>query len=81
MMLSRLAGILIHVGAPQSAAAQPEATARHGKRRPWRELDTGTRTGQLGNARKVDSGVVRVLVAEDDEALGDVLARGLREQG
>jgi len=24
---------------------------------------------------------VRVLVAEDDEALGQVLARGLREQG
>ena len=30
---------------------------------------------------RVDSGVVRVLVAEDDENLGDVLARGLREQG
>jgi two-component system, OmpR family, response regulator len=30
---------------------------------------------------RVDSGVVRVLVAEDDEKLGDVLARGLREQG
>jgi two-component system, OmpR family, response regulator len=30
---------------------------------------------------RVDSGAVRVLVAEDDEKLGDVLARGLREQG
>jgi DNA-binding response OmpR family regulator len=30
---------------------------------------------------RIDSGVVRVLVAEDDEKLGDVLARGLREQG
>jgi two-component system, OmpR family, response regulator len=30
---------------------------------------------------RVDSGTVRVLVAEDDENLGQVLARGLREQG
>ena len=30
---------------------------------------------------KVDSNTVRVLVAEDDEGLGQVLARGLREQG
>src|SRR2546423_12783778 len=30
---------------------------------------------------KVDSEAVRVLVAEDDEGLGEVLARGLREQG
>ena len=30
---------------------------------------------------RVHSGVVRVLVAEDDENLGEVLARGLREQG
>src|SRR5205814_4156520 len=30
---------------------------------------------------KVDSASVRVLVAEDDENLGAVLARGLREQG
>jgi len=29
----------------------------------------------------VDSSTVRVLVAEDDENLGEVLARGLREQG
>ena len=29
----------------------------------------------------VDSDAVRVLVAEDDEGLGQVLARGLREQG
>src|SRR6266550_4502322 len=29
----------------------------------------------------VDSEAVRVLVAEDDEGLGEVLARGLREQG
>ena len=29
----------------------------------------------------VDSDAVRVLVAEDDEGLGEVLARGLREQG
>jgi hypothetical protein len=44
------------------------------------EILTGARTGRLGNPRKVDSGVVRVLVAEDDEGLGEVLARGLREQ-
>ena len=30
---------------------------------------------------RVDSEAVRVLVAEDDEGLGEVLARGLREQG
>lgn len=30
---------------------------------------------------RIDSEVVRVLVAEDDENLGEVLARGLREQG
>ena len=30
---------------------------------------------------QVDSHIVRVLVAEDDEGLGQVLARGLREQG
>jgi DNA-binding response OmpR family regulator len=30
---------------------------------------------------QVDSEAVRVLVAEDDEGLGDVLVRGLREQG
>ena len=30
---------------------------------------------------QVDSGVVRVLVAEDDENLGEVLVRGLQEQG
>jgi DNA-binding response OmpR family regulator len=30
---------------------------------------------------QVDSGTVRVLVAEDDENLGEVLARGLREHG
>src|ERR1700722_3552581 len=30
---------------------------------------------------QVDSEAVRVLVAEDDENLGEVLARGLREQG
>ena len=41
---------------------------------------TGARAGRLGNSRKVDSGIVRVLVAEDDEGLGEVLARGLREQ-
>ena len=29
----------------------------------------------------VDSTAVRVLIAEDDEGLGQVLARGLREQG
>jgi Response regulator receiver domain len=29
----------------------------------------------------VDSGAVRVLIAEDDENLGEVLARGLKEQG
>jgi DNA-binding response OmpR family regulator len=45
------------------------------------EILTGARTGRLENARKVGSGVVRVLVAEDDEGLGEVLARGLREQG
>ena len=32
-------------------------------------------------AAAVDSEPVRVLVAEDDESLGEVLARGLREQG
>jgi DNA-binding response OmpR family regulator len=58
MMLSRLACILIRVYAPQVAATQPAATARHG-----------------------DSGVVRVLVTEDAEGLGEVQARGLREQG
>src|SRR6201981_2179586 len=30
---------------------------------------------------QVDSADVRVLIAEDDESLGEVLARGLREQG
>jgi two-component system, OmpR family, response regulator QseB len=30
---------------------------------------------------QVTSGAVRVLVAEDDDGLGQVLARGLREQG
>ena len=30
---------------------------------------------------RVISGAVRVLVAEDDDGLGQVLARGLREQG
>ena len=45
------------------------------------ETLTGARTGRLGNARKVDSVVLRVLVGEDDEGLGEVLARGLREQG
>jgi DNA-binding response OmpR family regulator len=30
---------------------------------------------------QIDSGGVRVLVAEDDNRLGEVLARGLREQG
>jgi DNA-binding response OmpR family regulator len=67
MMLSRLACILIRVNVPQVAAAQPAVTARHGKR--------------LGERPRVDSVVVRVLVAEDDEGLGEVLARGLREQG
>ena len=33
------------------------------------------------HADAVDSDAVRVLVAEDDEGLGQVLARGLREQG
>ena len=33
------------------------------------------------NSSTVDSDAVRVLVAEDDEGLGQVLARGLREQG
>ena len=65
MMLSRLACILIHVYARQVAAAHP-AAARH---RMARERP------QTG------SGVVRVLVAEDDKGLGEVLARGLREQG
>jgi hypothetical protein len=36
MMLSRLACILIRVYAPQVAADQPAATARHGRRRPPR---------------------------------------------
>ena len=36
MMLSRSACILIRVYAPQIAAAQPAATARHGRRRPPR---------------------------------------------
>src|SRR6185437_4053933 len=31
--------------------------------------------------KRVDSEAVRVLVAEDDEGLGEVLARGLRKQG
>jgi DNA-binding response OmpR family regulator len=33
------------------------------------------------SAHAVDSDAVRVLVAEDDEGLGQILARGLREQG
>jgi hypothetical protein len=65
MMLSRLACILIHVYARQVAAAHP-AAARH---RMARERP------QTG------SGVVRVLVAEDDKGLGEVMARGLRKQG
>ena len=32
-------------------------------------------------AGTVDSNAVRVLIAEDDESLGEVLARGLKEQG
>src|SRR5271166_7160831 len=51
--------------APQVAAAHP-AAARY---RTARERP------------QVGSGIVRVLVAEDDEGLGEVLARGLREQG
>ena len=45
------------------------------------ETLTAPRHGQLGERPRVDSVVVRVLVAEDDEGLGEVLARGLREQG
>jgi DNA-binding response OmpR family regulator len=51
--------------APRVAAAHP-AAARY---RMARERS------------QVGSGVVRVLIAEDDEGLGEVLARGLREQG
>ena len=51
--------------APQVAAAHP-AAARY---RTARERP------------QVGSGIVRVLVAEDDEGLGEVLACGLREQG
>src|SRR6516162_7994493 len=45
------------------------------------ETLTGPRNGRLGERPRVDSAVVRVLVAEDDQGLGDVLARGLRERG
>jgi DNA-binding response OmpR family regulator len=45
------------------------------------ETLTAPRHGQLGERPRVDSAVVRVLVAEDDQGLGKVLARGLRERG
>ena len=38
-------------------------------------------SGRATEDSTVDSDAVRVLVAEDDEGLGQVLARGLREQG
>ena len=37
--------------------------------------------GHAGHAAQVDSVTVRVLVAEDDQGLGDVIGRGLREKG
>ncbi len=43
---------------------------------PWPPVNGGTNP-----LTRVDSENVRVLVAEDDESLGEVLARGLREQG
>ena len=39
------------------------------------------RAGPGDPVLRVDSGPVRQLVAQDDENLGHVLARGLREQG
>ena len=44
---------------------------------PWAVCDAGPGDP----VPRVDSGTVRVLVAEDDENLAHVLARGLREQG
>ena len=80
MMLSRLACILIRVYAPQVAAAQPAAAARQREGHGGVSWALGREPDGWGRPR-VDSGVVRVLVAEDDEGLGEVLARGLREQG
>src|SRR5260370_4186506 len=37
--------------------------------------------GTRGQATQVDSVTVRVLVAEDDQGLGEVIGRGLREKG
>ena len=41
----------------------------------------GCHNDAIGRSPPVHSDAVRVLVAEDDEGLGQVLARGLREQG
>ena len=43
--------------------------------------DSGPLTVSAAEPAQVISGAVRVLVAEDDDGLGQVLARGLREQG
>ena len=37
--------------------------------------------GRTGHGTRVDSVSVRVLVAEDDQGLGEVIGRGLREKG
>lgn len=38
-------------------------------------------TSQPTHAPRIDSGIVRILVAEDDRGLGEVIGRGLREKG
>ena len=64
----------------------PEPPAHGGKpspHPPWPPSRGGSRLAvtPLAPSVRVDSEAVRVLVAEDDESLGEVLARGLREQG
>ena len=48
---------------------------------PHFPLSAAARSAPVPSQPQVDSSAVRVLVAEDDAGLGQVLARGLREQG
>jgi decaprenylphospho-beta-D-erythro-pentofuranosid-2-ulose 2-reductase len=59
----------------------PEAPRSWGETFPPRPPRPPLRGGPISAVAGVHSEAVRVLVAEDDESLGAVLARGLREQG
>ena len=64
------------------AAVRPRKANPDGPHLPLASSQgSGLSTIPPTRAGTVDSGAVRVLVAEDDEGLGRVLARGLREQG